>query len=304
MSVEERDPYTGHKTTGHDWNRIKELNSRVPIIWYVCFTAAFLFSLGYWIAMPAWPSVHSNTQGLLGFDQKDEVVRQGVEALQKTEHWRTQLVTRPINEIANDEELMALVLRTGPALFEDNCAGCHGMSGEGARNFPQLNDESWLWGSDPDSIYTTLRYGINSDHPQSRIAQMPAFGDTGALDASQIRDVSLYVLSLSSPYIGNGSRMKELLSVRRGEGVYKTQCVACHGAQGQGNSLLGAPNLVDEEWMYGARLDDLVKTIAKGRAGHMPSWEDRLSDSKIRILSLYVPTLSVANPESTAGDEQ
>ena len=30
MAVDERDPYTGYMTTGHEWNGIKELNSPVP----------------------------------------------------------------------------------------------------------------------------------------------------------------------------------------------------------------------------------------------------------------------------------
>jgi cytochrome c oxidase cbb3-type subunit 3 len=291
MSVKERDPYTGHMITGHVWNGIKELNSPVPMLWYACFFLAFVFSVGYWIYMPAWPSVRSHTQGVSGFDQRDELARQVVKANQATDAWRQIIVGQPLIDSAADADIMALVERAGPALFEDNCAGCHGETGEGAINFPQLNDASWLWGAEPEGIYQTLKYGINSGHPQSRIAQMPAFGQTGQLDATQIRDVSLYLLSLSSS-VGDGSRSSELKSVHSGERIFKAQCFACHGADAMGNPLLGAPNLVDTEWTYGSSLSQLNQTISAGRAGYMPAWIDRIDDDKLRILSLYVPTLS------------
>lgn len=303
MSVNERDPYTGHMITGHVWNGIKELNSPVPLLWYACFLLALVFSIGYWIYMPAWPLLRTHTQGLSGFDQRDELARQVEEASLATDLWREKLVSQPLADSAADKDLMALVLRAGPALYEDNCAGCHGEAGEGARYFPRLNDAAWLWGESPDGIYKTLQFGINSGHAQSRIAQMPAFGESGLLDASQIRDVSLYLLSLSSS-VGDGSRSSELKSVHKGEGIFKSQCIACHGANAKGNTMLGAPNLVDAEWMYGARLQDLNETIMSGRAGYMPAWTNRIDDEKLRILALYIPTLaqSASGSESTESE--
>lgn len=292
MSIEERDRYTGHLTTGHSWNGIKELNSRVPRLWYFCFAIMFIFSVGYWVYMPAWPSVRSYTQGLLNFDQRDVLDRQISAAISKNIDWRESLNTLPVADIVNDDNLMAIVSRTGPALFEDNCAGCHGRSGEGAKNYPRLNDGVWLWGAEPSSVYQTLKYGINSGHAKSRIAQMPAFGATGVLSAKQIEDVSLYVLSKSLSAIGDGSRVPELLSVNQGRELYKTYCVACHGQDAKGNQLLGAANLVDQEWMYGFGMNEIMLTIDQGRAGHMPAWVDRLDDTELRLLSAYVPLLS------------
>lgn len=301
MSIEERDRYTGHLTTGHSWNGIKELNSRVPRLWYICFSIMFIFSVGYWVYMPAWPLVRSYTQGLLTFDQRDELDRQVSEALIRTNDWREPLSTLSLDDIANDDDLMAIVSRTGPALFEDNCAGCHGRSGEGAKNYPRLNDSVWLWRAEPSSIYQTLKYGINSGHAESRIAQMPAFGATGVLSAKQIEDVSLYVLSLSLTAIGDGSRVPELLSVNQGRKLYETYCIACHGQDAKGNQLLGAANLVDQEWMYGFSTNEIMQTIDQGRAGHMPAWIDRLDDTELRLLSAYVPLLST-NKLPAVGD--
>lgn len=303
MSIEERDRYTGHLTTGHSWNGIKELNSKVPRLWYFCFAIMFTFSVGYWVYMPAWPSVRSYTQGLLGFDHRDELNRQVSEALSKTSDWREKLSSAKMADIATDDYLMSIVSRAGPALFEDNCAGCHGRSGEGAKNYPRLNDDVWLWGAEPSSIYQTLKYGINSEHTESRIAQMPAFGTTGVLNAKQIEEVSLYVLSMSLSTIGDGSRVPELLSVNQGKRHYETYCVACHGPDAKGNQLLGAANLVDQEWLYGFSMNEIKQTIDKGRAGHMPAWVDRLDDTGLRILSAYVPLLSMKkDADSENGD--
>lgn len=292
MSVEERDPYTGHRITGHIWNGIKELNSPVPRLWYWSFALAFVFSVGYWIYMPAWPTVNSHTQGLSGFDQRDELDRQISVANAETDTWRKAITSVPLGDIVNNEELMGMVSRAGPALFEDSCAGCHGNSGEGAKNFPALNDTSWLWGSTPEAIYQTLKFGINSGHADSRIGQMPAFGDNKILDSSQIRDVSLYVQSLTNKAIGDGRRSQELLSVRNGERVFATQCFACHGADAGGNPLLGAPSLTDADWLYGSQLEDVIYSVANGRAGLMPAWVNRIDDVKLRILSLYVHRMS------------
>ena len=51
MAVEERDPHSGYLTTGHEWNGIKELNTPVPRLVYICLFVTALFSLGYWILM-------------------------------------------------------------------------------------------------------------------------------------------------------------------------------------------------------------------------------------------------------------
>ena len=73
MAVEKRDPHTGYLTTGHEWNGITELNTPVPRAVYFFLITTFLFSVGYWILMPAWPLGVSFTKGLLGIDQRNVV---------------------------------------------------------------------------------------------------------------------------------------------------------------------------------------------------------------------------------------
>ena len=73
MSVEERDPLTGHQTTGHEWNGITELNTRVPRAVWFFIIVTHIWALVYWVLMPAWPLVNTYTEGLLGVDQQDQV---------------------------------------------------------------------------------------------------------------------------------------------------------------------------------------------------------------------------------------
>ena len=76
MAVDERDPLSGHKTTGHEWNGIKELNTPVPkAVWFFLIVTA-LFAVGYWILMPAWPTGTGYTRGLLGASDRTRVLEQ------------------------------------------------------------------------------------------------------------------------------------------------------------------------------------------------------------------------------------
>lgn len=292
MSVEERDHYTGYLTTGHSWNGIKELNSRVPRVWYITFIIFLVFSILYWIYMPAWPSVRSYTQGILKFDQRTEVTNQVTRAEHDKNILYLALFEQPLSELVDNETKMTVIKRVGSALFEDNCAGCHGIEGDGARFFPNLNDNAWLWSNDPESIYQTIRFGINSNHPKTRVAIMPGFGSSNTLNSSQIEDVLLYVQSLTNERIADGTRAAETVKANNGRHIFLTHCVACHGADGAGNQILGAPSLIDSSWIYGSSSQDIKQSITNGRAGLMPGWVNRLDDSEIKLLSLYVLTLS------------
>jgi len=296
MSVEERDRYTGHLTTGHDWNGIKELNTKVPNLLLACFGLAFLFAVGYWYLLPAWPLGDDYTKGKLNLDQKAQVQAQLLDADARMAEWSAPLQALNFGEIQTDPRLMSVVAKSGPTLFEDNCAMCHGQEGNGNLNFPKLTDSSWLWGGTPEQIEKTLHVGINADVEGTRMALMPAFGTTKLLAQNEIDDVVTYLQALNKGQIGEGTRAEEVLSAGRGATVFKAHCIACHGADAKGNSALGAPNLVDEYWMYGGDKESITDTLVNGRAGWMPAWSNRLTDAQIKILSLYVAGL----PATTA----
>src|SRR5215472_5265216 len=126
MAVEERDPYTGHMTTSHEWNGIKELNTRVPRAVYFFLAVTATFSVIYWLLMPAWPLGWSYTKGLLGIDQREAVTEALQQAAAARAPWTKRIETQSFAEIEADPDLMRDVRETGHRLFGDNCAACHG----------------------------------------------------------------------------------------------------------------------------------------------------------------------------------
>ncbi len=78
---EDRDHVTGTATTGHQWDGIKELNTPLPRWWLWTFYITIIWSIGYWVVYPAWPTITGHTAGLLGYSSRADL---GVE-LQKLE---------------------------------------------------------------------------------------------------------------------------------------------------------------------------------------------------------------------------
>jgi cytochrome c oxidase cbb3-type subunit 3 len=156
----------------------------------------------------------------------------------------------------------------------NSCGQCHGSDAGGSKGFPNLTDGDWLYGGSPENIRTTIVNG--------RGGVMPPFPQ---LDDKQIADVTNYVRNLSRlPADG--------LKVARGAEVFKANCIACHGADGKGNIVLGAPNLADKTWLYGSSEAVVIETLTKGRMAMMPAQDRVLSSEKIHLLTAYVWGLS------------
>jgi cytochrome c oxidase cbb3-type subunit 3 len=285
MSVGERDPHTGYLTTGHEWNGITELNTPVPRAVYVFLILSFVFSVGYWVLMPAWPIGSTYTKGLLGLDQRDSVRTDLKEAALERAAWSKQIETQSFADIQANPQLMTIVRQTGRVLFRDNCAACHGVDAKGGPGFPNLTSGSWLWGGDPQAIAETIRVGINSTHPDTRFSQMLAFGRDQLLPPADISKVAAYVRTLSNPTAAADAKPGD---VEAGKSIFAANCATCHGDDGKGKTDVGAPNLASGHWTYGGDLQSIATTIWGGRQGRMPAWEGRLSPLDRKILTLYV----------------
>lgn len=293
MDVEEVDPVSGRKTTGHEWNGIKELDTPVPRGVLIFLVVTHLFALLWWILMPTWPVGTTYTKGILGTDQWQRIEEEMAQSQAARAQWTNAIETMSFDEIIADENLMQFVRDSGRQLFGDNCAACHGMDARGAANYPDLTDDDWLWGGGPENIAETLRVGINTAHEETRVAQMPAFGRDQMLERAQVRQVALYVRSLSHPETSTPDNAEAL---QAGREVFLTNCAACHGEDATGSRDVGAPNLTDDYWVYGGDMQTLVTSIHGGRQGHMPTWDERLSESEIKTLALYVNDLGVEKP--------
>jgi cytochrome c oxidase cbb3-type subunit 3 len=89
-------------------------------------------------------------------------------------------------------------------------------------------------------------------------------------------------------------RQADTTKAEAGKQAFLTSgCVACHGMDGKGNQILGAPNLTDKVWVYGASLGSIKQSIVGGRNGVMPAHQDLLGDDKVHLLTAYVYSLSL-----------
>ena len=68
-------------------------------------------------------------------------------------------------------------------------------------------------------------------------------------------------------------------------------CAACHGADGKGNTAMGAPNLTDGLWLYGGDRESVYRSIFYARNGSMPAWTGRLDEATLKMLAIYVHAL-------------
>ncbi|MET4702284.1 cytochrome c oxidase cbb3-type subunit 3 [Constrictibacter sp. MBR-5] len=293
MEVEQRDPVSGHRTTGHEWNGITELDTPVPRGVLIFLIVTHVFAVVVWFLMPTWPLGTTYTKGLLDTDQWKTVEQDLVRAQAERAAWVGRIETADFDEIRADQQLMSIVRRSGHQLFGDNCAVCHGVEGRGRANYPDLTDDDWLWGGSVEEIAQTMRVGINAEHPESRIGQMPSFGRDGILNREEVKTAAAYVYSLSNP---DYSTPQNVDTLEAGREVYLANCAACHAEDARGTRELGAPNLTDDYWVYGGDLDTIIATVHGGRQGHMPTWDERLTDAEIKILALYVHSLGVETP--------
>ncbi|MEM1343814.1 MAG: cytochrome-c oxidase, cbb3-type subunit III [Pseudomonadota bacterium] len=276
------DPHTGTKTTGHDWDGITELDTPLPRWWLWTFYATIVWGLLYTVAYPAWPMLSGATSGLLGYSSRgaleQDIARQkaaqaGIEA---------EIVKAGFGEIAADANLASYAYAGGAAVFRANCSQCHGAGAAGSKGYPNLRDDDWLWGGTPEDIYLTIAHGIRweADY-DTRWSEMPAFGDDGILEETEIALVADHVLSLS----GKSGRSEA------GATLYLDNCSGCHGEAGEGMAEMGAPALNDAIWLYGSDRASLIETITHSRFGVMPSWNTRLSEADLRKVAHYVHSL-------------
>jgi cytochrome c oxidase cbb3-type subunit 3 len=285
----EVDAHSGVETTGHTWDGIKELNNPLPrwwlIVWYICIAWGVL----YMIFMPAIPALPgfggTNTPGVLG--QSDRAIVADKIATMQTERGVSsqRLLTASLTEIRNDLNLQQFAMAMGESAFGDNCATCHGAGGRGAKGYPMLADDVWLWSGTLDGIEQTLRHGIRHEgDDQTRFSAMPAFGRDNLLSSAQIDDLVQHVLSFSG-------RQTDREAASQGATLFASQCASCHGNNAKGSRDVGAPDLTDAEWVFGGEPSDITTSISNARNAHMPAWQGRLDDPTIKALALYVHSL-------------
>jgi cytochrome c oxidase cbb3-type subunit 3 len=279
------DQVSGKTTTGHEWDGIKELNTPLPRWWVITFYLCIVWAVGYWIVYPAWPLVSGYTTGVLHYSSRADVAVELANLEKVRGDKMVALGAASLADIEKDPALLALARARGKTVFGDNCAACHGSGAAGAKGYPNLNDDDWLWGGSLDQIMQTIQFGARSGHEKTHEGQMLAFGKDGTLKKEEIVTAANFVRSLS------GLPTRPGYDPAAGAKIFADNCALCHGDAGKGNQELGAPNLTDKIWLYGSDEATIIETITNGRAGVMPAWVGRLDPSTIKAMAVYVHSL-------------
>ncbi|UWQ33498.1 cytochrome-c oxidase, cbb3-type subunit III [Leisingera sp. M527] len=272
-------------TTGHEWDGIEEFDNPMPRWWLWTLYATIIWGVLYTIAYPAWPLINGATAGVLGWSTRADVAAEITAVEEANAPVNAKLEATDLTAIAEDAELNAYAVSAGSAVFKTWCAQCHGSGAAGAKGYPNLLDDDWLWGGSVEDVHATITHGIrNEDSDDARYSEMPAFGRDELLEKEEISQVVNYVMSLSG-------EAQDASKVEAGSVVFADNCSSCHAEDGTGDRSQGAPNLADAIWLYGGDYATLSETVTNSRYGVMPAWNTRLTEAQIRAVSSYVHQL-------------
>ena len=272
LSMSKRKAPGDADTTGHAWDGdLEEYNNPLPRWWVWLFWITIVFGLAYlWI----YPGL-GTWRGASHWSSREQYEGEMQVAERQFGPLYQKYAGVDLKAVAADPDARAI----GQKLFMTYCTQCHASDARGGRGFPNLTDDDWLFGGEPDVIKTTIMNGRNGI--------MPAFGP--ALGPEGVRDTANYVRSLSG--LGH-----DAARAARGKAHFTTYCAACHGVDGKGNRAVGAPNLTDAIWLYGPSEATIAETITGGRNIVMPAHKDFLGEARVHLLAAYVYGLSHPEP--------
>ena len=255
---------------GHVWDGdIAEWNKPMPKWWLYLFFITIFWGAGYLIAYPGL----GGYQGMLGWSSSGQYDEEIEAAAARYEPIYAGFAAMEWDELVRHPEAQQL----GASLYASYCTTCHGSDARGAKGFPNLTDDAWLWGNSEQQIVTSILNGRNAVMP----VLTPALGgDEG------VANMVTYVRSLSG--------LVEADAAATGvQPMFVALCSACHGVEGKGNPLLGSPDLTDDAWVYGSSVEDVTASIVNGRNGVMPAHGELLGEDRTKILAAYVRSLSL-----------
>jgi len=262
------DPDKDAETMGHVWDEdLEELNNPLPMWWLFMFHFTIVFGVIYLVLYPGMGSF----EGVLGWTQTSQYQDEIDTAAEKYDPIFDKFAKQDLVAVSEDPEANTI----GKRLYATYCTQCHGSDARGARGYPNLTDDDWLWGGKPEDIKKTIIEG--------RFGAMPAWQEV--IGTEGVFNVTEYVRSLSGH---EGNRVV----ISKGKEIFTTNCVVCHGSDAKGNYMFGAPNLTDNIWLYGGSQKRVVESISKGRSGVMPPHKGFLGESKVHLLAAYVYSLS------------
>jgi cytochrome c oxidase cbb3-type subunit 3 len=241
---------------------LREGTTPAPLWWFWLMLALLAVTVVYLILYPGL----GTHRGVLEWSQGGRIAASAERYEQEFGARRAEIGSADVSTLRAD----ALAMSAGESVFRNHCAACHGADAAGQADlFPDLTDASWQWGSDAAALEQTVTAG--------RQAVMPPW--QAALNDAGVAQVADYVLALPAGLADAASE---------GGRLYQTYCIACHGVDGAGQPLLGAPALNDAEWLYGGTPEAVRASIAAGRNGMMPAFGERLDAAQIRLVVAWL----------------
>jgi cytochrome c oxidase cbb3-type subunit 3 len=255
-------------STGHVWDGdLREMNNPLPRWWAWLFVITIVFAFIYLALYPGLGTYG----GKLGWTSKGQHQAEVDKGNAEVAPLYAKFSVMKPEDVANDPQAVAI----GERLFLNNCAQCHGSDARGNKGIPNLTDNDWLGAGTPDYIKTTITNG--------RTGMMPPMA-AAVGSAEDVKHVAQYVLSLSgSPH--------DSVQAELGKSKFLV-CAACHGADGKGNQVIGAPNLTDGIWLHGYGEAAIITQINMGRVNVMPPQGGKFTEAQIHVLASYVWGLS------------
>lgn len=240
---------------------LSEGSNPAPMWWFWMLFAALIFSAVYLMLYPGLGTY----KGILRWSQGGRVAQSQALYVDEFSGIRSTIADAKLDTLRADDGFMSSAQR----IFDRHCAACHGYEASGqAQMFPNLIDDNTQWGDSPSQVEQTIRNGRQA----VMVGWLQTLGEDG------VKNVAAYVQTLAD----------DVPEDHPGQEQYNLFCVACHGIDGTGNIALGAPNLIDNAWLYGGETEQIRESISDGRGGVMPAFEERLDDTQIRLLVAWL----------------
>lgn len=251
-----------HEEADTVWDEnLREGANPPPMWWFWFMLAALVFTMVYLMLYPGLGSFAGAYKWSQGGELDTRIENFEAEFSSK----RGSIMAMDFDDLQQDE----LVMRAASRVYSRHCAACHGVHAQGQANaFPNLRDELWQWGNSPEAIERSIREG----------RQGIMVGWANSLTRAEASSLAQYTVALAA----------NKPSTHPGRIKFEQLCASCHGADGTGQSSLGAPDLTKGRYTYGGDTLTIKHTILHGRHGVMPAFGNILDDMQIRILVAWL----------------
>lgn len=167
----------------HNYDGIRELDNNLPPWWKYGFYLTIVFAVVYLVHF------HISNTGKLQIQEYEDQLTEAKLQMEEYKRKSANLVDESNATVLKDEGS----LTSGKSAYMDNCAACHGRSGEGGVG-PNLTDDYWLHDGGIKDIFKSIKYGWPEKGMKSWQQD---------LGAKQIHEIASFIMSLHGTHPAN-----------------------------------------------------------------------------------------------------